>query len=119
MLHKSADELEAFIAGDGCRLSEVIHPANDPTDAGISLSRAWLPPGGATNPHYLDFLEIYYVLRGRGVLHQDDLSQEVGPESCVYIPPGARQWLENTGQQNLVFLCICHPAWRAQGDHSA
>ncbi|MCF8040585.1 MAG: cupin domain-containing protein [Desulfarculaceae bacterium] len=119
MLHKNADELKVFTASDGCRLAEVIHPANDPVDAGISLSRAWLPPGEATKPHYLDFLEIYYVLRGRGVLHQDDLSQEVGPESCVYLPPGSRQWLENTGQQDLVFLCVCHPAWRAEGDHSA
>lgn len=119
MLHKKASQLATFTAEDGCRLAEVIHPANDPTAGGVSLSRAWLAPGEATAPHYLDFLEIYYVLRGRGVLHQDEQAQEVGPESCVYLPPGSRQWLHNTGREDLVFLCVCHPAWRAEGDHPA
>ncbi len=119
MLHKRADRLEPFTASDGCRLAEVIHPANDPTSSGVSLSRACLPHGKATIPHRLDFLEIYYVLRGRGVLHQDDQAQEVGPESCVYLPAGSRQWLQNTGPDDLVFLCVCHPAWRAEGDKPA
>lgn len=119
MLHKNAGQLKVFEASDGCRLAEVIHPANDGTSPEVSLSRAWLPPGGATKPHRLDFLEIYYVLQGRGLMHQDGESQEVGPESCVYLPSGARQWLENTGHEDLVFLCVCHPAWRAEGDHSA
>jgi len=119
MLHKRADRVPTFQASDGCLLAEVIHPANDGTSPGVSLSRASLPPGGATKPHRLDFLEIYYVLRGRGVMHVDDHSQAIGPESCVHLPSGAVQWVENTGSDDLVFLCICHPAWRAEGDHPA
>ena len=119
MLHKKADHLATFTASDGCQLAEVIHPANDPTSPGVSLSRASLGPGKATSPHRLDFLEIYYVLQGRGVMHLDDQAQEIGPESCVYLPPGVVQWVENPGPGELVFLCVCHPAWRAEGDHLA
>ncbi len=119
MQHKQADQLPTFVASDGCVLAEVIHPSNDQTSPGVSLSRATLPPGGATKPHRLDFLEIYYVLRGRGLMHVEHESQAVGPESCVYLPPGEAQWLENTGNEELVFLCVCHPAWRAEGDHPA
>jgi mannose-6-phosphate isomerase-like protein (cupin superfamily) len=119
VLHKNADQLRPFTALDGCLLAEVLHPTRDPIAGEISLARACLPPGKSTTPHRLEFLEIYYVLRGRGVLHQDGHTQEVGPESCVYLPPGSRQWIENTGSDELVFLCVCHPAWRAEGDHPA
>jgi mannose-6-phosphate isomerase-like protein (cupin superfamily) len=119
VLHKRADQLPTFTASDGCRLAEVIHPGKDGTSQGVSLARASLSPGAATTPHRLDFLEIYYVLRGRGVVHHGGEAQEVEPESCVHLPPGAVQWVENTGEEDLVFLCVCHPAWRAGGDHPA
>jgi mannose-6-phosphate isomerase-like protein (cupin superfamily) len=116
VLHKRASSLPSFIASDGCQLSEVIHPNNDGTAPGLSLARASLAPGQATEPHVLEFLEIYYVLSGRGVLHQDQQSIEVGPDSCVYLPPGSVQWLENPGEEPLVFLCMCHPAYDPEGD---
>ena len=120
MIHKIAPELPGFTATDGCTLAEVIHPAGDSTSPGVSLARASLPPGGATTPHYLDFLEIYYFLSGRGIMHSGRESCEVGPESCVYLEPGNTQWVENTDSNSeLVFLCICHPAWNMEGDHPA
>ncbi|MCB2226510.1 MAG: cupin domain-containing protein [Desulfarculaceae bacterium] len=119
MLVKRADALPVFTATDGCSLAEVIHPNNDATSPGVSLSRASLPPKGVTSPHRLDFVEIYYVLRGRGVMHLDGESAEIGPESCVYVPPGTVQWVANPGPGELVFLCVCQPAWSAEGDHPA
>ncbi|MCF8031568.1 MAG: cupin domain-containing protein [Desulfarculaceae bacterium] len=119
MLAKQADGLEAFVATDGCLLAEVIHPANDSTSPGISLSRASLAPGKATSPHRLEFVEIYYVLRGGGRMHLDGEVRELIPDSCVYVPPGAVQWVENPGPEELLFLCVCHPAWSAGGDHPA
>lgn len=120
MLVKTASALPTFTASDGCRLTEVIHPANDPGVSGISLARAWLPPGGRTSPHRLDFVEVYYFLKGCGRMHVDQVSAEVGPEDCVYLPAGSVQWVENTSREkDLVFLCVCHPAWNAEGDHSA
>ena len=115
MLAKRADALPVFTASDGCALAEVIHPNNDGTSPGVSLSRASLPPGGATSPHCLEFVEIYYVLSGQGVMHLDGESGEIGPESCVYVPPGTVQWVANPGPDALVFLCVCSPAWERRG----
>jgi mannose-6-phosphate isomerase-like protein (cupin superfamily) len=120
MLCKHAPDAAPMTARDGCSLSEIIHPRNDPTSAGISLARAWLEPGQATKPHVLDFVEIYYVLSGQGVMHLDEEEQTIGPEDCVYVPPGRVQWLENAGQgQRLLFLCVCHPAYDPEKDRPA
>ena len=91
---------------------------NDATALGVSLARASLPPGAQSQAHVLDFLEIYYFLSGQGVMHVGTEAVPVGPEACLYLPPGSVQWLENSScQASLDFLCICHPAWFAEGDH--
>lgn len=117
MLRKHAADLPARPASDGCLLAEVIHPQNDGTSRGLSLARARLAPGQSTRPHRLDFLEIYYFLAGRGVMHLAGEKAAVEPDDCVYLPPGQVQWLQNTGQEDLVFLCVCHPAYDPAGDH--
>ncbi len=118
-LHKQARLVETFIASDGCEIAEVIHPVRDGTDSGVSLARAVVDPGQATKAHVLDFVEIYYIISGRGVIHLDGRAAEVGPEDCVYIPAGRRQWIQNTGDEDLVFLCVCTPAYDPHGDHPA
>jgi mannose-6-phosphate isomerase-like protein (cupin superfamily) len=32
------------------------------------------------------------------------------------VPPGGRQSLENTGSENIEFLCLVEPAWRAKDE---
>jgi mannose-6-phosphate isomerase-like protein (cupin superfamily) len=49
-------------------------------------------------------------------MHIDEESLEVGAESAIYIPPGARQYIENTGDSDLEFLCIVDPAWREEDE---
>ena len=118
-LIKESADLPTFLASDGCNLSEVIHPDNDRTASGFSIARASIAPGQSTKPHYLDFVEVYYLLSGQGLMHLDDAVFEIGAETCVYIEPGTRQWLENPSQdQKISFLCICHPAYDPSGDHT-
>ncbi len=109
-----------FIASkDGCRIKEVIHPTLDDTSPGVSLAWAEVDPGQATYPHHLDFLEIYYLLEGRGRMFIDGESADVEPGQAVYIPAGRIQYILNTGDDPLRFLCLCHPAYEPQGDHPA
>jgi mannose-6-phosphate isomerase-like protein (cupin superfamily) len=49
-------------------------------------------------------------------MHIDEESLEVGPECAVYIPPQAMQYIENTGNSDLKFLCIVDPAWRKEDE---
>jgi mannose-6-phosphate isomerase-like protein (cupin superfamily) len=119
-IHKVASKLPNFIASDGCVITEAIHPNNDSTIPGISIARAILPPAKSTKPHRLEFVEVYYLISGQGIMHLDDERFEVGPDSCVYIPSGVVQWLENPSPDvEIVFLCVCHPAYDPQKDHPA
>ncbi len=49
-------------------------------------------------------------------MYIDDEKQKVGPGSLVYIPPNAIQYLENTGDQDLAFLCVVDPYWRPEDE---
>jgi len=111
MLIKDIGHLIPFASKDSCLIKEIIHPKNDGVSAGISLALAEVEPGGATKPHRLNVLEIYYILSGRGTMHIADQTAEVKPGRAVYIPPGQIQFIENSGNAPLKFLCICHPAY--------
>lgn len=49
-------------------------------------------------------------------MHIDHEAGKVREGSAVLIPPGAVQWLENTGNVPLVFLAIVDPAWRREDE---
>lgn len=116
MFVRSLSDCEEFVAGDGSLLRELLHP--DKTDIAIrySLAHATVPPGHATKPHRLASTEVYYVIEGFGVMFVDDECEPVEPGSAVYIPPGAIQSIENTGDDELVFLCIVDPAWQPRDE---
>jgi mannose-6-phosphate isomerase-like protein (cupin superfamily) len=46
----------------------------------------------------------------------DDESETVCPGDAVYIPPGAKQQITNSGATDLLFLCIVDPAWRKEDE---
>jgi len=45
-----------------------------------------------------------------------DLFAEVHADDAVYIPPDAKQYIQNTGESDLIFLCIVDPAWQAEDE---
>jgi mannose-6-phosphate isomerase-like protein (cupin superfamily) len=113
MIIKSLASMTGFKAGDTSFLRELLHPDKEPLDIGYSLAHAVIKPGQKTRPHRLKSAEVYYVLEGRGLMHIDGERAEVEPGQAVYIPPRAVQFIENTGPNDLAFLCIVDPAWRA------
>jgi mannose-6-phosphate isomerase-like protein (cupin superfamily) len=113
MIIKSLTSRAGFQAGDSSYLRELLHPGKEPLDIGYSLAHAVVKPGQKTRPHSLKSAEVYYVLEGRGLMHIDGERAEVERGQAVYIPPRAVQFIENTGPDDLEFLCIVDPAWRA------
>jgi len=105
-----------FIAGDGSVLREFLHPDKEPLALRYSLAHATVPVGRKTTPHSLRSSEVYYILSGRGRMRIDQAIHDVGPDCTVYIRPDAIQWIENTGQEDLRFLCIVDPAWRKEDE---
>jgi len=105
-----------FIAGDGSILREFLHPDKEPLALRYSLAHATVPVEHKTIPHRLRSSEVYYVLSGQGRMHIDQATHDVGPDCTIYIRPGANQWIENTGKEDLRFLCIVDPAWRKEDE---
>lgn len=103
---------------DKTLLAEVLHPANTPgIRDGCSLAHALLERGERSLPHRLvTSAEAYAILEGEGIMHIDDESASVRAGSVIYIPPGSRQHLENTGAGRLSFLCVVWPAWHADDE---
>jgi mannose-6-phosphate isomerase-like protein (cupin superfamily) len=116
VLTKSLSDCQEILAGDKTILRELLHPDRDPAAIGYSLAHAKLARGRASLPHRLKTAEVYYFLGGQGRMHVDGETAEVGPGQVLYIPPGAVQYVENTGDGDLVFLCIVDPAWRAEDE---
>jgi mannose-6-phosphate isomerase-like protein (cupin superfamily) len=116
MFVRLVDDCDELVAGDGSLLRELLHPGRAPLDIRYSLAHATVPPGAKTLPHRLTGTEVYYVIEGFGVMFIEDECEPVEPGSTVYIPPGAVQYIENTGDHELTFLCIVDPAWQPEDE---
>ncbi len=103
-----ADPGEEYWSSEGCHILEYL---NSPEDPDLSLARARVPPGVKTALHRLvGVTERYHLIAGRGVAR---LGSEETPElsagDTVTIPAGVDQQIRNTGESDLVFLCLCTP----------
>ncbi len=98
---------------EGCYIVE-LH--NSDADADCSIARARLDPGKATRLHCLEVtVERYVILEGMGEVEIDGAPPKgVQALDVVNIPANAPQSITNTGQTDLVFLCICTPRFVAK-----
>lgn len=112
MFIKSLQNVPEFKAGDDTKLKEVLHPKNDGVQAAYSLAHARLLPGEQSTPHVLQTsTEVYYILEGQGRVYIEDEAAAVETGDVILIPAGSMQYVENTGQGELKFLCIVSPPW--------
>lgn len=111
MFVKRLENCEEFTAGDGSILRELLHPDKADLEIGYSLAHAKVAAGKESVPHKLKSSEVYYITAGKGLMHIDGEDFEADEGSVIYIPPGATQYIKNTGGCDLEFLCIVEPAW--------
>lgn len=116
MLIRHLNDCEEFVAGDGTLLRELLHPDKQPLNLRYSLAHAIVPIGQTSTPHSLTTSEVYYILSGQGEMHIDNDSQIVNPGDAIYIPPNAKQFIRNSGDSPLIFVCIVDPAWRKEDE---
>lgn len=105
-----------FLAGDETRLREIFHPAKHRLSLNYSLAHGTLPPGQRSKRHVLASAEVYYFLAGQGRLTVDGEVTFIECGTTIYVPPGGQQFLENTGETNVEFLCLVDPAWRMEDE---
>lgn len=102
-----------FFIREGCHVLEWY---NTDIDDGVSVARARVRPGVSTEPHRLKAtMERYIVLSGQGEVFVGDApARAVTAGSVVQIPADCRQWIRNTGNDDLVFLVVCTPRFRPE-----
>ena len=119
MIVKRLKELKMITGLDNTIIREMLNPLHESglISLNYSLAHATLEPNVSSLPHrFFIASEVYYILKGTGLMHIDDEVTEVGPGDTIYIPPQAIQYIENTGEGNLEFLCIVYPPWQPDAE---
>ncbi|MBW7905208.1 MAG: cupin domain-containing protein [Phycisphaerae bacterium] len=108
-----ADERREIATPERCCILELAGAAADPN---LSVARARVSPGTVTEWHQLSGVdERYLVVRGAGRAEVAGLAPTpVGPGDLVLIPRDTPQRIANTGRDDLVFYCLCTPAFRPE-----
>ncbi len=102
-----------FYTEEQCYITELSNSSADPD---VSIARARVEPGATTRLHRLsESFERYYILSGMGEVELGDLPRaNVRAGDVVLIPPMCPQRITNIGTDDLIFLAICSPRFRAE-----
>ncbi len=109
MFLSKPDESKEFFTNERCHILEILdnHNSNKP----FSIARARVEPGITTAWHRLsDIVEYYYILSGIGFMEiGEEEGFNVGKNDILTIPASFAQRIQNTGEEDLIFLAICNP----------
>ena len=96
-----------FWTSERCYITE-LHNSDASPEASVAIAR--VEPGVTTQLHRLDGVcERYIVRKGQGVVEVDGVRQLLQTGDQAVIPAGAAQRIENTGDGDLEFYCLCTP----------
>lgn len=116
MFIKDLKDCEEIVAGDKTLLRELLHPDKAELMINYSLAHAMIKPGQSSLPHKLKTSEVYYIIEGHGIMYIGNESANVWPGQVLYVPPNSIQYIQNTSNSYLKFLCIVEPAWRPEDE---
>ena len=105
------NDARPYVTKDGSVIRELFHPVQH-GGGRMSLAEALLQPGRTTIPHrHLGSEELYHVLSGLGRMRLAGKEYDLAPGDTVRIAPGELHSLANTGEEDLVILCLCTPPY--------
>lgn len=88
----------------------LISPENSDTrDVDFRVS-IYHPQGYAEVHEHAVAENIYYIIRGTGLVELDGEKHVVEPNTVVYMPPGVKHGIWNTGFEDLVMVVVAVPA---------
>ena len=116
MTVKKLQEIDVIEGSEGTKIRQIFHPHNTLNGIRYSISHSELKPGKKSKLHKMETSEVYYILQGEGILQIDDDAFKVSKDETIYIPPHSKQCIENTGKDELRFLCIVDPAWKQEDE---
>ena len=110
---KKGSEIKSVQGGEGSKIKQYFHPHNTLNGISYSIAQFTLESGKKSRLHKMSSSEVYYILEGSGDIMINEDTHHIQKDDSVYVPPNSRQFIENTGSDSLIFLCIVEPAWKA------
>lgn len=112
-----ANSLKEYLTPERCYIAENWGILDDKK---VSIACATVKPAVTTKAHHLEGVqEIYIITTGTGKIYVGDLEPaKVVKGDVVVIPVGTIQRISNIGKTDLVFYCICIPAFTAKCYHN-
>ena len=96
-----------FWTSERCYIRELLNNDSSPE---VSIARARVEPGVTTQLHALAVAEWYVIESGSGLMTVGEAApRDVGAGDTVSIPRGVPQRIQNNGDCDLIFLCVCVP----------
>lgn len=78
-----------------------------------SVAEITIPPGSTAMPHFHKKTEeTYLILSGTATIQIQDEQLDITTGEAVLIEPGEVHQIMNNGEENLVFIAVCVPAWQ-------
>ena len=109
-------EIGTIQGNEGTKIKQYFHPHNTSNGINYSLARFILEEGKKSKLHKVKSSEIYYILGGQGEITIDGKTHHLEKDDSVYIPANSHQFIKNSGTEDLQFLCIVEPAWKADDE---
>ena len=71
------------------------------------FAKVRIPVGASLGVHqHVDNNETYYILQGKGLYTDNDKTYEVKAGDTTYCADGDKHGLENTGDEDLIFIAL-------------
>jgi mannose-6-phosphate isomerase-like protein (cupin superfamily) len=104
-------ELKPYITKDGSIIREMMHPKVH-GNIGASVAEATIPMGTETHSHMHTLSEeIYLVTSGAGRMQLGDKYFDIHTGDTITIAPKTMHCVSNSGNTDLVIICVCVPAY--------
>ena len=116
MLHKKESEIVEFQGEEGAKIRQYFSPENTGEKINYSLAQFTLESGKKSKLHKITSTEIYYILDGQGEITIDKIIFRLVKNDSIFVPPSAKQFIRNTGSEDLKFLCIVYPPWKKEDE---
>ena len=111
-----ADTPAATVTMDGakdCSMRMLV--GRDDGAPNFSMRHFTIAPNGHTPHHQHDYEHELIVLRGEGVVMDDDQPRPIRAGDAIYVQPNHRHQFRNTGDEALEVVCLV-PGHRQCGD---
>ena len=93
-----------------------MHPKNDAINLPRSLALATVDIGKQGYQHKLEQTGVHHILQSQGRMLVESEMYNVVAGDVVVIPERSLHWIENIGNELLVFAAIVSPPWAEDGD---